>query len=109
VAERSLIIFAAAEAANQVSYAKRNRGSRVRALLYRCTKEILGPAGGFVNNLDGIGGRLRRLSVCILQCPLQLVRLALGLAFYVACSSSDCVFNLTARVFGIPHNAIFIQ
>ena len=70
----SLVIFAAAEAANQVSYAKRNRGSRVRALLYRCTKEVLGRAGAFVNNLDSIGGCLRRLSVCILRCSLQPLR-----------------------------------
>jgi hypothetical protein len=62
-----------------------------------------------VNNLDSIGGCFRRLSVCILRRPLQPLRLALELAFYVAGSSSDCLFNLTAKVFGIPHNAIFIH
>src|SRR5262245_10044051 len=62
-----------------------------------------------MNNLDSIGGCLRRLSVSILRRSLQPLRLALELAFYVACSSSDCFFNLTAKVFGIPHNAIFIH
>ena len=70
-------------------YAKRNRGSRVWALLYGCTKEVLGPAGAFANNLGSIGGRLRRLAVCILQRPLQPLRLALELVFYVAGSSSS--------------------
>jgi hypothetical protein len=43
---RSLVIVAAAEAANQVSYSEGNGGSRVWALLYGCAKEILSPAGG---------------------------------------------------------------
>jgi hypothetical protein len=30
-----------------------------------------------------------------------------SLASYVACSSSDCLFKLIAKVFGIPHNPIF--
>jgi hypothetical protein len=40
------VIVTPAEAANQVSYAEGNGGSRVWALLYGCAKEILSPAGG---------------------------------------------------------------
>src|SRR5262249_27545957 len=58
-----LVVDAAAEAANQVSYGQGHRGSGVRALLYGCTQEVVGLAGGFA---DGVGrGRRRvlRLSV----------------------------------------------
>jgi hypothetical protein len=105
----SLVIFAAAEAANQVSYAKRNRGSRVRALLYHCTKEVLGPTGAFVHRFHGIRRRLLHLSIHILRHTFHLFRLALELALCVAGSTSKSLFHLAAKVFGITDNAIFIH
>jgi hypothetical protein len=49
----TLVIITTAEAANQVSYAEGNGGSRVWALLYGCAKEILSSAGGFANSFHG--------------------------------------------------------
>jgi len=86
---RSLVIVAAAEAANQVSYSEGNGGSRVWALLYGCAKEVLSPAGAFANSFHGIRRRLLRLSVDILHCTFHLFCLALELTFYVAGSSSE--------------------
>src|SRR6266446_6142988 len=66
----ALIVGAAAEAANQVSYGEGHRGSRVRALLDGCTQEVVGLAGAFADGFRGVGRRLLRLSVDILQCTL---------------------------------------
>src|SRR5438552_14395655 len=44
--KQALVVGAAAEAANQVSYGKRHCGSRIRALLYGCAQEVVGLAGG---------------------------------------------------------------
>ena len=63
----ALIVGAAAEAANQVSYGEGHRGSRVRALLYGRTQEVVGLAGAFADGFRGVGRRLLRLSVDILQ------------------------------------------
>jgi hypothetical protein len=102
-----LVIVAAAEAANQVSYAEGNGGSRVWALLYGCAKEVLSPAGAFANSFHGIRRPLLHLSVDILHCTFHLFCLALELTFYVAGSSSESLFHLAANVFGITDNAIF--
>jgi hypothetical protein len=64
-----LVIVAAAEAANQVSYSESDGGSRVWALLYGCAKEVLSPAGAFANSFHGIRRRLLHLSVDILRRP----------------------------------------
>src|SRR5262249_26568222 len=47
----ALIVGAAAEAANQVTYTKGNGGGRVRALLDGCAQKVVGLAGGFA---DGV-------------------------------------------------------
>jgi hypothetical protein len=105
----SALIVAPAEAANQVSYAEGDGGSRVWALLYGCAKEILSPAGTFANSFHGIRRRLLHLSVGILYCTFRLFCLALDLTFYIAGSSSESLFHLAAEVFGITDNAIFIH
>jgi hypothetical protein len=80
----ALVVGAAAEAANQVSYTESNGGSRVRALLYGCTEEVLSPAGAFANSFHGIRRRLLHLSVDILRCTFHLFCLALELTSPVA-------------------------
>jgi hypothetical protein len=67
------LIVAAAEAANQVSYAEGNGGGRVWALLYGCAEEVLSPAGAFANSFHGIRRRLLHLSVDILHCTFPPV------------------------------------
>src|SRR5215510_3363202 len=104
-----LVIVAAAEAANQVSYSKSNGGSCVWALLYGCAKEVLSPAGAFANSFHRIRRRLLHLSVDILRCPFNLFCLALKLTFYIARSSSQSLFHPAADVFGITDNAIFVH
>jgi hypothetical protein len=103
----ALVVGAAAEAANQVSYTESNGGSRVRALLYGCAEEVLSPAGAFANSFHGIRRRLLHLSVDILRGTFHLFCLALELTFYVAGSSPQSLFHPAADVFGITDNAIF--
>jgi hypothetical protein len=79
-----VVIVAAAEAANQVSYAEGNGGARVWTLLYGGAEEVLSPGGLFANSFHGIRCRLLHLSVDILRCPFHLFCLALKLTFYVA-------------------------
>jgi hypothetical protein len=105
----ALVIVAAAEAANQVSYAEGNGGGRVWAFLYGCPEEVLSPAGAFANSFHGIRRRLLHLSVDILRCTFHLFCLALELTFYVARSSSQSLFHPAADVFGITDNAIFVH
>src|SRR5215471_19017892 len=93
--KQALVVGAAAEAANQVSYGKRHCGSRVRALLYGCTQEVVGLAGGFA---DGVGRSRRRL-LC----------LALELGFHVAGCASESLFHLVAKVLGVAGQAIFVH
>src|SRR5215467_1115620 len=91
--KQALVVDAAAEAANQVSYGKRHCGSRVRALLYGRTQEVVGLAGGFA---DGVGRSRRRvlcLSVDILQSTFRLLCLALELGFHVAGCASESLFR----------------
>src|SRR6516225_9062804 len=76
-----LVIVAAAEAANQVSYAEGNGGGRVWALLNGGAKEVLSPGGAFENSFHGIRRRLLHLSVDILRGPFNLFCLALKLTF----------------------------
>src|SRR5215475_919437 len=57
-----LVIVAAAEAANQISYTEGKRGSRVRPLLDGCTQEVVGLAGTFADGFRGVGCRLLCLS-----------------------------------------------
>src|SRR5215510_6547873 len=104
-----LVIVAAAEAANQVSYAEGNGGGRVWALLYGCAEEVLSSNGAFANNFHGIRRRLLHLSVDILRCTFRLFCLALELTFYVTRSSSQSLFHPAADVFGITDNAIFVH
>jgi hypothetical protein len=103
------LIVAAAEAANQVSYAEGNGGGRVWALLYGGAEEVLSPGGAFANSFHGIRCRFLHLSVDILRCPFNLFCLALKLTFYVARSSSQSLFHPAADVFGITDNAIFVH
>src|SRR5215475_13601743 len=105
----ALVIVAAAEAADQVSYAEGNGGGRVWALLYGCAEEVLSPAGAFANSFHGIRRRLLHLSVDILRCTFHLFCLALELTFYVAGSSPQFLFHPAADVFGITDNAIFVH
>src|SRR6516225_3701350 len=104
-----LVVDATAEAANQVSYGEGHRGSGVRALLYGCTQEVVGLAGGFA---DGVGrGRRRvlRLSVDILQSTFRLLCLALELGFHVAGCASESLFHLAAKILGVAGQAIFVH
>src|SRR5215470_9394580 len=105
----ALIVGAAAEAANQVSYGEGHRGSRVRALLDGCAQEVVGLAGAFADGFRGVGRRLLRLSVDILQRALHLLGLALQLGFYVAGRASESLFHLAAKVLGVAGKAIFIH
>src|SRR5258708_19668463 len=105
--KQALVVGAAAEAANQVSYGKRPCGGRVRALLYGCTQEVVGLAGGFA---DGVGRSRRRvlcLSVDILQSTFRLLCLALELGFHVAGCASESLFHLAAKVLGVAGQPIF--
>src|SRR5262245_27387257 len=104
-----LVADAAAEAANQVSYREGHRGSRVRALLDGCTQEVVGLVGTFADGFRGVGRRLLRLSVDILQRTLHLLGLALQLGLYVAGRSSKSLFHLAAKVFGVAGKTIFIH
>jgi len=104
-----LVIVAAAEAANQVSYAEGNGGGRVWALLNGGAKEVLSPGGAFVNSFHGIRRRLLHLSIDILRGPFNLFCLALKLTFYVARSLSQSLFHPAPDVFGITDNAIFVH
>jgi hypothetical protein len=56
-------LFTPAEAANQVSDAEGNGGSRIWAFPYGCAKEFFSPDGAFVNGLQGIRRRLLHLPV----------------------------------------------
>src|SRR5262249_35492132 len=76
-----LVIVAAAEAANQISYTEGKRGSRVRPVLDGCTQEVVGLAGTFADGFRGVCCRLLCLSVDILQRTLHLLGLALQLSF----------------------------
>src|SRR5258708_26696767 len=105
----ALVIVAAAEAANQVSYAEGKGGGRVWALLYGCAEEVLSPAGAFANSFHGIRRRLLHLSVDILRCTFHLFCLALDLTFYVARSSSQSLFHPAADVFGITDTPVFVH
>jgi hypothetical protein len=105
----SLVIVAAAESANQVSYAEGNGGGRVWALLYGCAEEVLSPAGALANSFQGIRRRLLHLSVDILRRTFHLFCVALELTFYVARSSPQSLFHPAADVFGITDNAIFVH
>src|SRR5262245_66015013 len=104
-----LVADAAAEAANQVSDGEGHRGSRVRALLDGCTQEVVGLAGTFADSFGGVGRRLLRLSVGILQRTLHLLGLALQLGLYVAGRASKSLFHLAAKVPGVAGKAIFIH
>src|SRR5262245_43591775 len=104
-----LVADAAAEAANQVSDGEGHRGSRVRALLDGCTQEVVGLAGTFADGFRGVGRRLLRLSIDILQRTLHLLGLALQLGLYVAGRASESLFHLAAKVFGVAGKAIFIH
>src|SRR5260370_17689344 len=84
--KQALVVGAAAEAANQVSYGKRHCGGRVRALLYGCTQEVVALAGGFA---DGVGPRpppVLCLSVDILQSTFPLLSLPLAFGFHLPAS-----------------------
>src|SRR5215475_13080178 len=105
----ALIVGAAAEAANQVSYGEGHRGSRVRALLDGCAQEVVGLAGTFADGFRGVDRRLLRLSVDILQRTLHLLGLALQLGIYVAGRASESLFHLAAKVLGVAGKAIFIH
>src|SRR5215472_15968960 len=105
----ALIVGAAAEAANQVSYGEGHRGSRVRALLDGCAQEVVGLAGTFADGFRGVGRRLLRLSIDILQRTLHLLGLALQLGLYVAGRASESFFHLAAKVLGVAGKAIFIH
>src|ERR1700751_1845460 len=105
----ALVVGAAAEAANQVSDSEGDSGSRVRALLDGCTQEVVGLAGTFADGVRGVGRRLLRLSVDILQCALHLPGLALELRFYIAGRASESLFHLAAEVLGVTGQAIFIH
>src|SRR6266481_4078776 len=107
--KQALVVGAAAEAANQVSYAEGNGGSRVRTLLYGCTHEVVGLAGAFADGFRGSGRRFLRLSVDILQSTLRLLCLALELRFHVAGGSSESFFDLATKVLGVTGKAIFIH
>src|SRR6266446_8594420 len=105
----ALIVGAAAEAANQVSYGEGHRGSRVRTLLDGCTQEVVGLAGAFADGFRGGSRRFLRLSVDILQSTLRLLCLALELRFHVAGGSSESFFDLATKVLGVTGKAIFIH
>src|ERR1700745_2894228 len=104
-----LVVDATAEAANQVSYGEGHRGSRIRALLYGCTQEVIGLAGGFADGVRRRRCRLLRLSVDVLQSPLRLLCLSLQLGFHVAGRASESLFHLAAKVLGVTGQAIFVH
>src|SRR5258708_39971533 len=107
--KQGLVVDTAAEAANQVSYGKRHCGSRVRALLYGCTQEVVGLAGSFADGVGRSRRRVLRLSVDILQSTFRLLCLALELGFHVAGCASESLFHLAAKVLGIAGQAIFVH
>src|SRR6516162_8433615 len=104
-----LVVDATAEAANQVSYGEGHRGSRVRALLYGCTQEVIGLAGGFADGVRRGRCRFLRLSVDVLQSALRLLCLPLQLGFHVAGRASESLFHLAAKVLGVAGQAIFVH
>jgi hypothetical protein len=104
-----LVVRAAAEAADQISYSQSDSGSRVGTLLYGRTQEIVGFAGTFADGFGGVCRSLLGLAVHVLEGALHLSCLALELSFYVAGRAAESFFHLAAKVFSVAGKAILVH